>query len=131
MSVESHMIVCKESGTSHDGWLSTVAEVDLCVCFNDPVARLVGLSHDVEKNEKAGNKARYIYSAFDGDKKVEKDCYNNKMYPIAGVVVLQALKQANKKKYYRRYDMAIGLLEAAIKGFEKHGEKIIVLFYGH
>lgn len=70
----------------------------------------------------------YLYYRKGGDAHEVADCYGKELRAFDPAVLLKAIKKANRRDKYRRYDMAIPLLEAFIAaGFNNPG----VVLYGH
>lgn len=64
-----------------------------------------------------------------GDSELKKDYYDDDLIGIPATKVLEALKENNEKDTYRRYRIAITLLESVLNEFDK--EDIYCVFFGH
>lgn len=79
------------------------------------------------KLTKLAKESPFGYFYPDGNTKTTQDFYGDKLHFLPAKKVLTLLKQANKKEYYRRYAMAIALLEVVIKDFKE----VVVMPFGH
>lgn len=100
-------------------YVAIIATIDLsCSCFTDTVI------------DEGDNKEAFIYStSITVEEKIEVDCYGKTLYAIDPIKVLNVMKKAHKKEYYRRYAAAIPMLESLIKDFKTENLKCIL--YGH
>lgn len=99
-------------------WVHELARIELC----KPGSKEYKQIHTLIK------KSPYcFFYADDGDTKVIKDKYDDRMRAIPAAKVLQILKKNNDDNYCR-YTMAIALLEVAVvSGFQN----LVVVCYGH
>lgn len=117
MGYEVRMYYGEKLGHVSDGWVSVVGMVDLCK---------IGRGKVSEINSKDGPEG-FIY-ADDGNTHITEDCYGSKIRIHPAKDFLKALKADNKVEKYRRYDIAIAALTAALKGF---GDDLVVVLYGY
>ncbi len=105
-------------------YLSTVASIDL----SKPYGNLAAFT----ETNKEGDRA-YLYGS-DGNTRMTEDCYGKQLIAVPAPKVLKIMKDEAKKNRtdydgngYRRYNLAIPLLEQFIKEFERPS----VILYGH
>lgn len=113
---------------------SEIAVVDLCKCGNDKFSKYVAeMKKEAEKNPEI----RAGFFATDGDTIITKDKYDSWLPMLDPAKCLEYLEEGfeeSKKEYedkcgYRRYELAIFMLEVIVERFpEKH---ITVLPFGH
>ena len=125
----------KIGNVSSSGFISSIAEVDLCKIGDDRIDQLVQDSQNPEKN--ISGKPVYFYGA-DGNTQITEDRYGKRMYPVSAKVVLNTFKKEMKENKesaeYRRYKMALVLLESVVKNFSKKLNSYdhpYVIFFGH
>lgn len=70
----------------------------------------------------------YFYGS-DGNTIICEDSYGAKLTALDPAKVLKAMEADNKGNSYRRYEMAIPMLQAAIKGFPKKSLRVVL--FGH
>jgi hypothetical protein len=103
----------------------TVAMVELCKTgYSGAVMKLI---EKTDKEAKANTKLVYKWYR-DGNTLDETDCYGAKKIPIAMDVVIAAIQKDNKGEGYRRFDWALGLLNAMQKTSPNEFQ---VILYGH
>lgn len=120
MGYESKLYVVEKSKYSNDDgtvWGEVVAVFDLCKC--DPVS---------DELLKYPNTNVYIY-ADDGNTKILKDCYGEKLKEIPIKDTIKIIKNAMKNdSSYRRYKPCLKLLE----NFNlDEWDDLVVLHYGY
>lgn len=104
-----------------------VARVDLCKTGRGtPVSDVIAASH--QRSRENGWKPYVDYSDDDGDKPAWEDCYGEPLGVVGVDHFLAALVASNKEDPYRRFDIAIAMLEAA-KG--KFSSGLCILTRGH
>jgi hypothetical protein len=84
-------------------------------------------------DSQAGESTHYFY-ADDGDTQITEDCYGDPIVELDPEEVLRALKTDNTNEPYRRFEVAIGMLEKFTQYFEGNKEDSIypvVLTFGH
>lgn len=101
-----------------------------------PYARTVGtldlakvgseVCDGILKAERFGANVAF-YMPGDGDKTVDTDCYGKKVKAFKARRMINILKNSDDPEY-RRFKMAVALLEEFIEGF---GETAYVACYGH
>ena len=122
MGYETKIIIAQ---VEDDGYCSQIAMVDLCKCGDGAFATLVQKS--TPKDHKF---FIYVGTEEDGEEiKVDTDMYGSPLSCMDATDVLFALRTDQDKDHYRRFSMAIALIEQAIDGFGEDGIKIIG--YGH
>ncbi len=100
-------------------WFQEIAMVDLCKPGYQ--SKIFELSTLVEK-EKV-----YLYAS-NGNTHIIKDMYDKQLTAINAGVVLSTLKEDNQKEPYRRFEIAIALLETMLKDNEWKENLKVVLF---
>jgi len=113
-------------GCKHDR-LIVIGMVNLCH-VSGGVYKLSNKSHNPEQNEGLQS-ISFDSECFCNDNIVELDYYDMPMYPVSLGDALVTLKKENKVEQYRRYELAINLLET-IDGQFKEEEDIVVIFFG-
>jgi hypothetical protein len=69
----------------------------------------------------------YIYAA-NGNDRLTVDCYDRELVAVDATAAIAALKKDTREKDpYRRFIIALALLESAVERFDK----LQVVFYGH
>lgn len=108
-------------------WFQVMATLDLCKLGGqmDALRKLISESHKTGKEQ--ANRYFYYYYADDGNTRIEEDRYGDKLWPVPVKEVLEAMKQSEDAKTYRRLIWAIALLES----MAEDREGLEVLFYGH
>lgn len=108
-----------------EAWFQIMAEVDLCKLGyqEDVLNRLIDQSHDKKRAEK---EVVYFYGT-DGNTRYMQDRYDSPMFAVPIKKVLDAMKQTEGAKTYRRLVWAIALLEA----MASDEEQLEVMFWGH
>lgn len=99
-------------------YASIVGMVDLCKTGDGPFEQL---------RNSSVSKVPSVYFYNNSDEKITHDLYGSPIVVMDANEVLKALQKDNRKQNYRRFDLAIGLLKAAIKSYP--GLK--VLTYGY
>jgi hypothetical protein len=117
--VKMFLVEHYDSDETKPTYAGIVGMVDLCKISNGKIAQLDGKRPEAPE--------LYIY-AEDGNTRTLEDSYGHNLGVYNPNEVLAALKRDNTPEKYRRYDMAIGLLEATIPVF---GDELKVVFYGH
>lgn len=103
--------------------IQVVAMVDLCKASYNEMADVINQGHD-----QAGERGGFYDSG--GNNIIVEDCYGDPMTFVDPKEVLRAMKADEGKEKYRRFTMAIPLLEAAINNFSER-ENLQVLFYSY
>ena len=83
--------------------------------------------YQMSSNKSPGFHEIYFYGT-DGNKQITEDDYGNTLKVLLPRRVLQALKRDNANDPYRRFELAIALLERSILNF---GNELNVVLYGH
>ena len=99
-------------------FFSVIGMVDLCKPGRGEVSDL---------SEQATGAPVYLYSD-DGNTKLTHDRYDKRLTAVPVADVLAAIKAENAGLAYRRYDMAIAMLEAAQHQF---GDRLCCVMFGH
>lgn len=108
----------KENGTKKNPiYLMEISQVDLCKCDSTFI-------NDVAMSMRRG---KYVYFYPDGNTKTIEDSYGDRLKAIPAKTILKHLKKANEVENYRRYSMAIALLEVVVETFHNP----YVMTYGH
>lgn len=100
-------------------WFQEVAMVDLCKPGYDSEIYQLSLFESAEKI--------YLYAS-NGNTHIIKDMYDKSLTAVDATIVLDALKRDNKKNPYRRFEIAVALLEAMIQDMEWKENLKVVLF---
>ena len=108
---------------------STIAMVDLCKC-GGLVSSLISNGHHDPLKERTNSRG-IMWDTFDGNKYISVDQYGDPMYLIPSKEVLEVLKKEQEIRPYRRYDMAIKLLESTIFHFDLANHPTYVMFFGY
>lgn len=103
----------------------TIAMVDLCKC-NGLVGALISKSHKEETVSRG-----IMFNTTDGNRYISLDQYNDPMYLISSEEVLEVIKKEHESSAYRRYDMAIRLLESILLNFDTANQPTYIMFYGY
>lgn len=103
------------------GYFNPYAMVDLAVVGST-------VCNELQKLKNNSCLHVYFYSP-DGNTKVKKDSYDDALKVIPFDKVLEILKKSNRKEKYRRFDMAIALMEAMVGKFYKN--ELGVVLFGH
>lgn len=108
------------SRVEDDGYCSQIAMVDLSKCGQGKFATLVKESTPATPE---------YFLLFGDDDKVDKDMYDSPLSCMSATDALFALRQDNERDPYRRFNIAIAMIEQAIDGFSE--ESIKIIGYGH
>lgn len=110
-------------------YFMNVATIDLCKCGNSPIGQLVA-----KAKKKTCKLPKVYWYGSNGDTRITEDRYNDALRALDPKRVLAAIRKGfeeSKQEYsdgYRRYAMAIALLESTIPRF---GKNLKVAFFGH
>lgn len=125
MGYEVNLVLLEKYKNSHIAiggeypYAAVVGTLDLCkVGFE--------INDGITKAEKFGANVSF-YLPGNGDEPVKTDCYGKKVKAFKATRMLAIIKKAREPEY-RRFKMAIPLLEQFIKGF---GDTAYVACYGH
>ena len=102
-------------GVKYGNYINDIAQVDLC----KSIIRSTKLNDDAEETG--------FYS--DCGEMITKDVYGEKLYANDIYTVLETIKAAHEEEYYRRYAIAIPMLESIIRDFQ--GSELRCILYGH
>ena len=121
MGYESKLYICEggRSLTDQNGmkFAPIIAMLNLSKTGMDEVAEVCYSSPETKY---------YIY-ADDGNTKILEDRYGEKLREVDIDLLISAMSEENRRGYYRRYQMAIGVLETAKKDFRNP----VVLHFGY
>jgi hypothetical protein len=119
MHIHSEMPATKEDYLE-EGFFHGVeiGRLDLCKIKHGP------LWDAIQQSDTFG-----AFFADNGNDIVTKDCYEDKIRRVPGTVVKQALEEELEKEYYRRFSMALAMLNDILRGWPE--EQIFCYFYGH
>jgi len=113
------------SRVDSDGYCNQIAMIDLCKCGDGAFATLVKKSTPSEPKHYL-----YVGTDKDGDEnKIDTDMYDSPLSCMDATKALEALRIDNLNVAYRRFTIAIALIEKAIDGFGEDDIKIVG--FGH
>lgn len=72
----------------------------------------------------------YYYYADDGDTHIVEDKYGDKLYAVSIPRLLELMREKNSSSEYRRYELAIAVLEQFTRPVWGH-ERIVCLHFGY
>jgi len=132
MGYETKMYLAESSPGLMQGekrYAKIIGMIDLCKVGG---GEFMSLRQKCLDNQK-GEATQYFY-ADDGDTQITKDCYGDPIVELDPEEVLRAIKIDNINEPYRRFALAIGMLEKFTQYFEGNKEDSIypvVLTFGH
>ena len=97
-------------------YLSQIAMLELCKPGDEVYTKLQNLK----------KRGKYCYFYPDGDTRTTEDCYGERLTVVPAKSVLDILKKNNPENY-RRFTMAIALLEVMVAEFSD----LHVICFGH
>lgn len=119
MHIHSEWPLTKEDYPEEDFFHGVeIARIDLCKIGHGPLWDVI------QQADTFG-----AFFADNGNDLISKDCYGDRLRRVPGKLVAEALEAELAADYYRRFSMALAMLNDALKGFGE--EKIFCYFFGH
>ena len=106
---------------SHSEYRQVIGTIDLCKLGRGKLA-------DFIQDSKAESEDVFVYAS-DGNTRITEDSYGDKLWEVDVEKLLPVMVEANKKEPYRRFNLAIPMMETLLKDFKEVTP--VAIFYGY